>query len=56
MNEDIFEETSGKHEVTIRNGESRGNIWYTGHRTKTSKHKTQKTKQMSNTDPIKNRA
>ena len=43
----------------IKNGQSRdtGNIRYTRHRTKTNKTKntTQKTKNMSNTDPTKSR-
>jgi len=57
MNEDIFEETLEKPEGTIKNGQSRGNIGYTSHRTKTNKQNTtQKIKKMSNIDPIKHRA
>ena len=46
-----------KTEVAIKNGQSRktGNIEYTRHKTLTNKtkNKTQKTKKMSNTEPIK---
>ena len=45
-----------KTEGAIKNGQSRsrdtGNIGYTRHKTKTNT--TQKTKQMSNTDPTNN--
>ena len=47
-----LEKTKG----TIKNGQPRdtGNIGYTRHRTKTiTKNTTQKTKEMSNTDPTK---
>jgi len=46
-----------KPEGAIKNGQPRdtGNIGYTRHRTKTiKKNTTQKTKDMSNTDPTKN--
>ena len=51
MNEDIFEETLEKPEGTIKNGQSRGNIWYTSHRTKTKKqNKNKKQKTQHNTE------
>ena len=49
MNEDIFEETLEKPEGTIKNGQSRGNIWYTSHRTKT-KRQNKKQKTQHNTE------
>jgi len=53
----IFKQTLEKPERAIKNKQFKetGNIGYTGHRTRTKNTTQKKTKQMSNTNPTKNR-